>query len=166
MTSKLYSVVLAGTAVLAVTLGATGANAATASSPARARILSALTLTNTRGLDFGAIVASATADDVVISPAGTRTCGTNITCSGTVSSASFNVTTGTATEFVTIDAVPTVSLSNGTVTMTADLLESSATVQLDAAGAASFTVGGTLHVGVNQAQGTYTGNFNVTANYQ
>ena len=33
------------------------------------------------------------------------------------------------------------------------------------AGVDSFTVGGTLNVGANQAEGAYVGTFNVTVNY-
>jgi hypothetical protein len=131
-------------------------------------VLSALTLTNTRALEFGGIVAGAAAADVTIDATGARTCGTGISCSGTVSSASFNITNGTGTELVAINAPAQVTLQSGGAggpTMVADLAESTTSLQLTA-GAGTFTVGGTLHVGANQAQGDYTGTFNVTADYQ
>jgi len=167
MTSKIYSAVLAGTAVLAATLSATGAEAATASATARARVLRALTLTNdNRPLDFGAVVAVATPGTVTIDSAGTRSaCTGGISCSGSVSAALFDLT-GTATEVVTIDAAASVTLTSGLNTMSATLSESTTSTTLDATGAGSFAVGGTLTVAANQAEGVYTGTFNVTANYQ
>ena len=166
MTSKIYSAILAGTAVLAVTLGSTSAQAATASADARARILSALTLTNTADLEFGAIVVSGVASTVAISPAGLRTCGANLSCSGTFNAASFDITTGTAGETVDISHDGPIQLSNGTDTMDVALALSSATVILDVNGEGTVTVGGTLDVAGNQPEGVYTGIFNVTADYQ
>ncbi|HEY0447354.1 MAG TPA: DUF4402 domain-containing protein [Allosphingosinicella sp.] len=166
MTSKISTAVLAGTAVLAVTLGSTSAQAATASATARARVLRALTLANNnRPLEFGAVVATGSAGNVVISAAGTRTCDTTISCSGTVSAAQFDLT-GTASEVVVIDAAASVTLTSGTNSMTASLQESAATVTLSGTGTGAFSVGGTLAVAANQAEGVYTGTFNVTADYQ
>jgi Mat/Ecp fimbriae major subunit len=167
MTSKIYSAALAATAVLAAALVPAAAQAATDSAEARARVLAALTLANTSALEFGAVVASGVAGSVQIAVGGGRTCGGGITCSGTVSAAGFDVTGGTAGENVTINADPSVTLNGpGGATMTASLVESAAVVQLDATGEATFTVGGTLTVGANQAQGNYVGNFDVTADYQ
>jgi hypothetical protein len=167
MTSKIYSAALAASAVLAASLVPAAAQAATDSAEARARVLAALTLTNTSALEFGAVVASGTAGTVQIAVGGGRTCAGGITCSGTVSAAGFDVTGGTASEFVTINADPSVTLAGpGGNTMTASLIESSNLVQLDATGEASFTVGGTLTVAASQAQGNYVGNFDVTADYQ
>ena len=169
MTRKIYSAVMAGAAVLAATAGATSANAATASSPARARVVSAITLTHdsARPLDFGAIVPTAAAGSVTIDDASnSRTACTSAACSGAVSSSLFNITTGTAGEIIVVNADASVTLTSGLNTMTASLVESASTVTLNSSGAGSFTVGGTLSVGASQAQGTYTGNFNVTADYQ
>lgn len=166
MTSKMTSAALAATAVLAATLGSTSAHAATASAEARARVLRALTLANNnRPLNFGAVVSTASAGNVTISPGGVRTCDATISCSGTVAAAQFDLT-GTASEFVTIDADASVTLTSGANSMSATLLESATTTQLDGTGAAAFSVGGTLSVAANQAEGVYTGTFNVTANYQ
>jgi hypothetical protein len=165
MTSKMISAVLAATAVLAVTLGSTGAQAATASAEARARVLRALTIANNnRPLNFGAVVATAAPFTVTISTAGVR--AACATCSGTVSAAQFDIT-GTATEVVTIDADPSVTLLNGLGdSMSATLVESATSATLDGTGAAAFSVGGTLSVAANQAEGNYSANFTVTANYQ
>lgn len=167
MTSKISSAVLAGTAVLAVTFGSTAAQAATASATARARVLRALTIqNNNRPLEFGAVVAVATPGTVTIDTAGTRSsCLGGISCSGAVSAALFDIT-GTATEVVTIDADASVTLTSGANSMSATLTESAATATLSATGAAAFSVGGTLSVAANQAEGVYTGTFNVVANYQ
>ena len=167
MTSKFYSAALAASAVLAAAIAPASAQAATESAEARARILAALTLSNTSPLEFGAIVAAAGGGTVQIATGGGRTCGGSITCSGTVSAAGFDITGGTAGEFVTVNADPSVILNGPAgATMSASLLESAAVVQLDATGAASFTVGGTLTVAASQAEGNYVGNFDVTADYQ
>lgn len=169
MTSKIYSAIVAGTAVLAVTLGSTAAQAATDTAEARARVLAAITLTNNTALEFGAVVAASGGGTVEITPAGTRTpCTLPLTCSGTVSAAQFDITGGTSGEVVTINADPTVTLLNtsGPGSMSATLLESAPTATLDATGAASFTVGGTLTVAASQAEGVYLGTFSVSADYQ
>ena len=48
--------------------------------------------------------------------------------------------------------------------MTASLTPSTGTITL--AGGDSFSVGGTLNVGANQADGAYSGTFTVTVDYQ
>ncbi len=141
------------------------AHAANATATARANILQQVTVTNTSDLQFGTIVTGAASSTVVISSTGARTCGVGLTCSGTTTAAGFNVT-GTSGQVVTIASAASVSLTNGSGgTMTATLTPSAATATLGATGA-NFTVGGTLTVGANQADGAYSGTFNVTVNYQ
>ena len=55
----------------------------------------------------------------------------------------------------------------GTETMTVDswTINGNATRNVVAHELFAFSVGGTLHVNANQAEGTYTGTFNVTFNY-
>lgn len=141
------------------------AHAAQASASATATILSPITVTKTADLAFGKIIAAASADTVTISAAGALTCGSALTCSGTTSAAAFNVA-GSAGEVVTLSSDANVTLSDGAShTMTSTLSTSASTLTL-AGGAGSFTVGGVLSVGANQFAGAYTGNFNVTVNYQ
>lgn len=140
---------------------------ASASATARARILKQITITNTSDLDFGTIVAGTAASTVAVSAAGVRTCGAGLTCTGTVSSANFNIT-GTTGAIVTVTGDNSVTLANGTGgTMTAALTRSASTLTL-VAGAVNGTVqvSGTLSLAANQADGAYTGTFNVTTDYQ
>jgi len=142
---------------------ATGANAATATATARAQILQPLTVTQAADLDYATIVTGAAASTVVVTPAGARTCGVGLVCSGTATAARFNVV-GTIGQIATVSVPATVSLTSGANSMSSTLVSSTALMTLAATN--SFNVGGTLSVGANQADGAYSGTFTVTVNYQ
>lgn len=162
--SKFIKAALASSVLVASVMGANAAHAATASADARANILQQVTVTSDGSdLDFGTIVTGATASSVVISSAGALTCGTGLVCSGTTSAAGFDVT-GTTGEIVTVSSDTSVTLTGPSDTMTASLTPSASSITLD--GTDGFTVGGTLAVGANQADGAYVGTFGVTVNYQ
>jgi Mat/Ecp fimbriae major subunit len=165
--NKIMLRAIAGAAVAAAGLSTTAAYAApvTASATARAQILRQVTVTNTSDLDFGTIVSGAAASTVVVTPAGGRTCGAGLTCTGTTTGANFNIT-GTNSAVVTVTGDNSVTLTSGANSMTASLNRSSASVTLSATGTGSVQVGGTLSVGATQADGAYTGTFNVTVDYQ
>jgi len=167
MTSKFYSAVLAGTAVLAVTLGATSANAATASAGASAKIVGALTVTKQTDLAFGTIISGATAGTVAVAPAGTVVCAVALTCSGTTSAAVWNVN-GTSGEFVSVSGAPTSITLNGPAgaTMTVGSIGFNNGTNLAMTGSnVALQMGGTLSVGANQAAGQYSNTFNLNVNY-
>lgn len=140
------------------------AQAATGSASAAATILSPITITKTSDLDFGKIVAGASASNVTLTAAGSFTCGSGLTCSGTHNAAAFNVA-GTSGELVTVASDTSVTLTSGANSMTASLAPNATSLTL-VGGAAAFNVGGVLSVGGNQAAGAYAGSFNVTVNYQ
>ena len=168
MTKKLYSAVLAGTAVLAVGLGATGANAATTSATATAEIVEAITITEDAQLDFATIVPAAAASTVSVSTAGARVCGAGLTCSGTAAAGAFTAE-GSDGYAVDISVDASTSLDDGAgggAPMNVTGIAASASTATLTGGSASFTVGGTLNVGANQVAGVYTGNSNVSVNYQ
>lgn len=169
MTKKLVKGAVLGAIVAAIGVTSTAAQAASTTATAKARILRQITLTNTSDLEFATIVSGATAGSVAVSTAGTRTCPTALTCTGTTTAANFNIQ-GTNNAVVLIGGDNSVSLSNGSGgTMSASLDYSTNSVTLTAGPGSvggSFTVGGTLSVGATQAEGTYSGIFNVTANYQ
>jgi hypothetical protein len=167
MTKKFYAAVVAGTAIVAVTFGASSANAATATANATAEIVEALTITETDVLEFGTIVPGAAASTVAITPGGVVTCGAGLTCSGTTAAGAFLIE-GTSGYVVDISSDASTTLSDGGVNSMSvtGLTVSAATATLDVAGEATFTVGGTLNVGANQVAGVYNGTFTVTANYQ
>lgn len=156
---------LMGAAIAALAMNASAAHAAQASATASAKILRQITLNKTSDLQYATIISGATASTVAVSTVGARTCGANLTCTGTPTAANFNVA-GTDGAVVLIGGDSTVSLTGSLGgTMASTLTYSAPTITLGATGG-SFQVGGTLSVGANQASGDYTGSFNVTAIYQ
>lgn len=164
MQIKMIKAAAAAAMFAALGMGATSAHAATASATAKAKILRQVTVTNSSDLQFGTIVTGASAATVAINAAGVRTCGAGLVCSGTSTAAAFAVT-GTTGQIVTVSVPATISLTSGTNSMSATLAASAASLTL-VANAGSFSVGGTLSVGANQADGDYAGTFSATVNYQ
>ena len=141
------------------------AHAETAQGDATVKILQAITVTKAADLNFGNVVASASAATVAVGEDGTRTCGTGLNCYGTTTAGAFNVT-GAAGETVSVGIdTPSIQLSNGTQSMAVALTTATSSLTL-AGGTGSFRVAGSLSVGANQAAGTYTGQYNVSVNYQ
>lgn len=165
--SKFMKAALASSVLAASVMGANAAHAATASADARANILEQVTVTNTSDLDFATIVTGVSAGTVVVDSAGAATCSATLVCSGTTTAAGFSVV-GTTGQTVTIDADATSTLTNiGGNAMVATLTESATTMSISGVAATDvFTVGGSLAVGAGQADGVYTGTFDVTVNYQ
>jgi hypothetical protein len=165
---------IAHLAVLTVALGlvsAATANAAgTASSAVSAEIINAISISNTTGLQFGEIVASATAGTVVVSTASVRTGSGGVVLDSTipVSASSFAVT-GDPTSAYSITLPSSITLTAGANTMTVDSFVSNPTVaaggMLSAGGTQTLLVGASLHVGVSQAVAVYSGTYNVTVVY-
>ena len=135
--SKFVKAALASSVLVASVMGATAARADTATADARANILQQVTV-NSDGsaLDFGTIVTGTAASTVAVS----------------------------AGETVSVASDPSVTLTSGTNSMTANIVASVSTMTLTG-GVGSFNVGGLLNVGANQADGAYVGSFNVTVNY-
>lgn len=154
-------------AIAAIAAGSTmSARAASDTAPANATIVPAIAIINTVDLEFASIVASASADTVVVSPAGARTCGATLTCTGNAAAASFDVT-GEANLTYSITLPASVSITSGGPSMTVDTFTSNPTPTgtLDGSGAQTLTVGATLNVAASQATGTYTNTFTVTVDY-
>ena len=144
---------------------------ATASANAGARIVAAIGITRTADLNFGSVIASATASGTVVqtavaSPVRTGT-GVTLGSAAAVSPATFSVTgEGSTTYAITLPGSP-VTLANGVNEMTISAFTSSpsGTGTLSAGGAQTLYVGGTLHVAQSQVSGVYTGTFDVTVTY-
>jgi hypothetical protein len=166
-----------GATVAALALTATQAAAApvsaTTPATAQARVIRPLQLTSIQDLDLGTIVltgAAAFSATIAIDRDGNFDCdggsSTNVTCSGTVQEAVYNVR-GTNNQVVTIASGPvTLTGSNGgTLTLTPD---HEATVTLTSSGVPGddFGVGGSITVTDTTVDGVYTGTFAVTADYQ
>jgi len=130
-----------------------------------------VTLTNTRGLDFGRIVASGLGT-VVVSPDGGRpqAIGVIVLNGGSPGPATFSVSGNAGKKSVMITfPTPSIQLTSGSNSMTVDTFVSSpAAGKLisPASAAATVSVGATLHVKANQAPGAYSGTFSLTVNFQ
>ncbi len=141
---------------------------ATASS--EARIVTGITIINTQGMSFGAIVKTPTGGLVTLDPQGTRTAsgGAILASSNAVSPAAF-LTTGESGYTYAVMLPQSMILvrhrGNSNKTMIVDNFQTLPSYYLLLNGQQSFTVGATLHVGPHQAPGTYTGSFDVTAAY-
>lgn len=167
---KLTKIALLG-AVAAAGMASTAANAATATGHAEVDIITAVTLTETTQMDLGVVASSGTAGTVAL-PDGsnTRACSGGVTCIGTATRGAFAVG-GAATGYViayTVDGSTSLTGPGAAMALTLDpsgTATSNGTFTATAA-ATTFYVGGTLSVAANQAAGTYTGTYNVTANYQ
>ena len=162
MNTTIKALTIAAVATLSV--GATAAHAATATATAKAKILKQVSVAQKADLNFGTIVTGTGASTVVVTPAGARTCGAGLVCTGTPVAALFEIV-GTVDQVVTLVAPASVALTaTGGGSMTVTLNNPTATRKLT--GTDSFTVGGTLNVGAAQADGEYSGTFDVTVNYQ
>jgi len=155
-------------ALLAVSAISNSAHAADATGNAGGVIIAPLQISKVTDLYFGTIAPSTTAaDTVVVSAAGAKTCGAELTCmTADHTAAAFDVT-GQADNVYTITLPSTVSISNGAGgSMDVSSFTGSKATGTLTSGADSFTVGGTLAVAANQAVGTYTGTFVVAVEYQ
>ena len=139
---------------------------------ATARIVKPLTLTWVQNLNLGTILLSgpgAWGGAVVgVSQAGVLSCADpNVTCSGAVQAARYNVR-GTNNQVVNITA-PDVTLTNANNPLQTLLLSVSnpGTVTLTSSGSPGndFNLGGSITVASTTGDGVYSGTFNVTVDY-
>ena len=128
----------------------------------------ALTLTAVDALSFGTVLAFGRNGSVTVTPGGT-TSVSNAFSSAPGAPGTFTLTgVPSAPYSVSLPADGSVTVSNGTESMTLRNFTrtgGSSQLFLDAAGDANFSVGATLNVGSRQPQGTYTGTYNVTVDY-
>ena len=163
---KKIILVAASLAVFSTPAMAAPGNSDDAVGAATAEVVSPLTLTHDAGatLNFGTFTSGETGGTVVVTRAG------NGSATGEVSLMSDSVE---AADAFTVSGDPSRSFSIATGAGTVDsgansmafTTDARANHTLDAAGAATFTVGGTLTVGGDQAAGIYTGSYNVTVTY-
>jgi Mat/Ecp fimbriae major subunit len=153
-------------ATVALSTPALAAASNQASATATVNIVSPLTLTKNTDLNFGTIVGPFAGQIVHVDTTGARNCA-GLTCSGTVSAASFSLT-GTANQAVVLTIPSSVTL-NGSVSGTLNVDMSGdlpPNPTLSAAGTAAFSIGGKLTIPAGTVDGVYSNTFNVTANYQ
>jgi hypothetical protein len=168
MTKFLHTAALVAASALAVSANAAPVSVSNGPVQAHAQIVKPLTLAKKTDLDMGTITVLDTGD-AVLTDTGTITCNGGLTCSGTVSPATYTVT-GTNNQVVTITKPP-VTLTNTDPTMGGTpltlTLTGVSTVQLTNAGApgTDFKLGGTMTVPASTKEGTYQGDLAVTVNY-
>ena len=128
-------------------------------------IIAPIAITKSTDLAFASIVASGDADTVVVSPAGARSCGGTLNCTGTATAGAFAVTGGAgATYAITLPASATVTFAANTMTVDTFTSTPSGTGTLTG-GAETLRIGARLQVGAGQALGGYTGTYAVTVEY-
>lgn len=152
---------------------------ATATANIRAEVVSAISIAKTVDLDFGILSVGATGGTVVLTP--TAGGGCNISQTGDVDQGSSSSSVATCAEFqvtgatdafysVTLPASATIT--SGANSMTVDNFQACSMTaasctffSLDGSGTDNLIVGATLNVNGGQAQGVYTGTFDVTVEY-
>ena len=130
-------------------------------------------------LNFGRIIPSNIAGTVVLAPTGTRTSNNGIVLVSNTHQPARFAGQGSNGQAVTISISSNTILINGpgaAMRVRNFVIGSNPTVALgttplrftiaSTTGVFAFPVGGTLEVGANQAPGKYTGNWNITLNYQ
>lgn len=149
--------------IVAATLLPSIATAITVNGDATVVILNAITATQTQTMNFGRVLPGTTDGTVVLSAAGTAT-GTGVSTYGSANAGGFDISAQPSTQL-------NVTFGNGTVTseshsMSIDTFTISPTTPTTSTGGLlTLKVGATLHVGANQAPGTYIGTYTITVNY-
>ncbi len=164
---RLWAASLALTCALGVT---SGARAATQAGTGKAITLRPLSIVKLRDLDFGRLASGPTAGTVVIDPTtdGRTTTGGVLAAGGTPLAAQFyTYATGNQTLQVTRGPLPVLTRGGGGATMAVTQLTLNGPVLrvIGAAGLLDLRVGGTLAVAANQADGVYSGSFDITVTY-
>jgi spore coat protein U-like protein len=134
---------------------------------ATAQIVDPLTLTKTKDLNFGTLIKNVmtATRTVTIKEDGTITCSIELLCGGTTSSAAFDVL-GSASQIVKVYVLPSTLNGPGTATLNFTPTTASASpLTLDSGGAGSFKVGGSIAVTPTTTAGVYSGNMDVTVDY-
>lgn len=141
---------------------------ATKNSTGRALILVPLTLTKVADLDFGTVISSSSSGTVTVAADGSGqsvTGGVTPLASSPAVRAQF-AGAGTPNEQVSLFLAPPPSLKDGSGnSMPISMNLESTSVTIDSTRAFFVGVGGTVMVGANQPDGTYTGTFTVLAQY-
>lgn len=167
MSNRIVALTSVTLALFAATAAQAQFDSDTASGSASANVVTAISITNTAGLDFGDLVAGATSGTVVMTAAGVRTStgGTTLGNPGAAAAAGFAVAGDPAATYA-ITLPTSITVTSGGDTMTVDTFTTpAATGTLDGTGNDTIAVGATLQVGVAQAVGAYTGTFDVTVAY-
>jgi hypothetical protein len=164
---EMKSIVIASAAALLFSAPAMAAgNSDTQQGSATATVVAPITLQHTSGaaIGFGKFT-TGTGGSVTVTPAGSGSVSGDVTfVSGNANTADAFTVAGEANRTFAISTTGG-TVSNGAVSMSFATTASSATGTLNNAGAASFTVGGTLTVPGTATAGNYSGSYNATVTY-
>ncbi|WP_205479783.1 DUF4402 domain-containing protein [Sphingomonas arenae] len=138
---------------------------------ARALLLTPLTITRVQDLDFGTVMTSSTAGMVAINAtSGARTTSGGVTgLSSALGQRARFAGAGTPGQQVFVLLVPPPVLTNGTgdtIDVLAMSLDGSPIRTIDSSRAFFVGVGGVLSVAADQAEGLYSAEFEIYADYQ
>ncbi len=158
---------LAG-AIIATGMVSNAAYAATEQADATVQVLAAVQLSAVTDLDFGVVAASAAGGTVTIGAAsGATPSATGVIAIGGGAPASFQVTQATNGEVIDLTVGNPAALTGpGAPIALSGLTLSNASITFNSASLQTVYVGGTISLNPNQVAGTYTGTFDVTAEYQ
>lgn len=161
------AVAMLATPAVAAPVGVSGAKP-----EARAKIVRPLALSATGAVDFATITLNGvTANRVVsLSAAGALDCGggtTELVCSGTTSIATYNVQ-GTNNQVVSIIKTPSnlTNANDGSTLVFTPVAANTVTLTNSGAPGTDFGVGGSITIGTGTTDGVYTGEVEVTVDYQ
>ena len=147
----------------------THAEAATTTVQASVKVVKSLSLTAKQSLDFGTVLLSGapSSSSVSLSGTGIVTCGPGLTCSGAARPAIFNVQ-GSNAQTVQIFAVPSdlTNPADGAKLRFTPSAPASVTLTNSGAPGKDFNIGGSIDIPSTTSDGTYTGNVEVTVDYQ
>lgn len=142
----------------------------TKSTPTEAAILSPLSVIKRADLDFGTLVVSGSGTAVIDPVSGSESVNGPIVPAGTAGHPAKFTATGSrnAIALIRLPKNPiNVTRVGGTETMTVTnwTQDGATNRRVPITDTFDFSVGATLNVGANQAEGTYTGTFSVTVQY-
>ena len=145
------------------------AQAAQTTIQASAKVVKSLTLAAKQDLDFGTIMMSGATGTftVSISMTGTVTCPTGLTCTGTPKPAILNVT-GSNGNVIRITALPSdlINSTDGSKLRFTPVAPATITLTNSGSPGKDFNMGGSIAIPSTAIDGVYTGNIEVTVDYQ
>lgn len=145
------------------------AHAAQTTIQASAKVVKSLTLASKQDLDFGTIMVSGATGTftVAIGMTGTVTCPTGFTCTGTPKPAILNVT-GSNGNVIRITALPSdlVNATDGSKLRFTPVAPATITLTNSGSPGKDFNMGGSIAIPSTATDGVYSGNIEVTIDYQ
>jgi hypothetical protein len=165
--------VAAGAAALTAGLYTTAASAVSINADADARVIAALILNQTNGINFGDVVAGTAISTIQLDTAGIPnvTSGDAELAGGTVLAGAYTLS-GEPLKLYSItlpgplSPATLTSAGGDTMTVSAFNHNAGAAPALDGVGAGGFNVGATLNMSANQPGGSYSGTWPLIVNYQ